>query len=315
MLHRVDFGERVERAHDEEGVAKPAVAIIPVAPAVGGLRDARRHRRDDGAGFLEGAELQRDRGAYHRVLPLRRDREPACPLPPVGLGLLLGSPRRLLGAVRERFIRAQHEVHRGLEQERRFRQHVAHRRVGRQAQHAIGAHVPDVIAAMGDLRPQRPVSERRPEPDADARRSGERAHAPHERLRPEHPAEPLEARAKIDHLDGRSIRAEEARDENRGVRDVLLLAALETAELDRPEAARTGRARIVDQRMKHRIAVQARQAAPHDARLAIDEGRDDAVAGNAEVERGGLCHFFAPASSAARLAASQSRTASTAAIR
>ena len=134
-------------------------------------------------------------------------------------------------------------------------------------------------------------------------------------LRPEHPPEPLEARAKIDHLDGGSIRAEEARDEDRGVRDVFLLAALETAELDGPEAARVSRARIVDQRMKHRVAVQARQATPHDARLAIDERRDDAVAGNAEIERGGLCHVFAPASSAARLAASQPRTASTAAMR
>jgi hypothetical protein len=36
VFHRADFGQAVERAHHEEGIAQPAVAVVPVAAAVPG---------------------------------------------------------------------------------------------------------------------------------------------------------------------------------------------------------------------------------------------------------------------------------------
>ena len=45
-------------------------------------------RGDDGAGFLEIAELERDGGADDRVLPFERDRQRAHPIPPVVVGAL-----------------------------------------------------------------------------------------------------------------------------------------------------------------------------------------------------------------------------------
>ena len=179
MLHGVHFGQRVERAHDEERVAQPAVAVIPVAPAAGGFRDAGRHRGDDRAGLLERAELERDGGAQHGVLPFRRDREPARPLAPVRLGVLLERARDRADAVGKGLVGAEREAHLGLQQERGFCEHVADGRVRGQPQHAVRADVADVIAAVGDLRAQRAVAERRPELHADSRRAGDRAHPAH----------------------------------------------------------------------------------------------------------------------------------------
>ena len=47
VLHRLDFGEAVERPHHEERIPQPAVAVVPVPAGIGGLRDAGGHRRDD----------------------------------------------------------------------------------------------------------------------------------------------------------------------------------------------------------------------------------------------------------------------------
>ena len=53
VLHGADFGQAVERAHDEERIAQPAVAVVPVAPAVCRFGNAGGHRGDDGAGVFE----------------------------------------------------------------------------------------------------------------------------------------------------------------------------------------------------------------------------------------------------------------------
>ncbi len=43
--------DAVERAHHKERITQPAVAVVPVAAAVGGPGDAGRHGGHDGAGF------------------------------------------------------------------------------------------------------------------------------------------------------------------------------------------------------------------------------------------------------------------------
>ena len=49
VFHCSYGGETIERANDEESIAHPAEAIIPVAARVGSLRNAGGHCRDDGA--------------------------------------------------------------------------------------------------------------------------------------------------------------------------------------------------------------------------------------------------------------------------
>ena len=82
-LHRPRRAEPVQRLHDKIGVAQPAEAVVPVAPLSGASGMRRGQRRDDGAGLLVGAELQRDRRADHRLLPFERHREAAHPVQPV----------------------------------------------------------------------------------------------------------------------------------------------------------------------------------------------------------------------------------------
>ena len=88
-LHRRGGADAVEREHGEIGVANPAEAIIPVALLVGRLGHGGGERRDDRAGFLEGAHLQGDGGADHLVLPFVGHVELARPGLPVFVGLVV----------------------------------------------------------------------------------------------------------------------------------------------------------------------------------------------------------------------------------
>ena len=116
ILHRRDFGEPVERADDEEGVAQPAVAVVPVALGSGRFGNAGRHRRHDRAGLLVHAELERDRRADHGVLPFERHRQRARPVLPVVGGALLEIARGFGDAGADRLVDAEDQVRRPVEQ-------------------------------------------------------------------------------------------------------------------------------------------------------------------------------------------------------
>ena len=153
VLHRRRGAQAVERAHDEVGVAQPAVAVVPVARRARRLGDRGGHRGDDRAGLLERAQLQRDRGADHRVLPLERHRQGARPLPPV-VARQLEQVAAALAAPGRAAARPgpSSSVDRVVQDERRLIEHVGDRRVGRQPQHLVGGDVADVVAAAGDRR-------------------------------------------------------------------------------------------------------------------------------------------------------------------
>src|SRR5690606_18464763 len=74
-------------------------------------------------------------------------------------------------------------------------------------------------------------------------------------------------------------------DEHRGVGFVVLARLHQVFDLDRPRALLALFA--AEQGTEHRVGVEARHAAPHDARARIDERTDGAVADHAHVERGG----------------------------
>ena len=160
VLHRADLGQAVERAHDEEGVAQPAVAVVPVAAAVRRLRDAGGHRRDDGAGVLVLAQLERDGGADHRVLPLQRHRQAARPVAPVQRGLLLEVARGVVDAAGQRLVGPEQQAAPAVQREPGAVGDVGQRRAGVQAQRAAGQDVAQVVAAARQHRRARRPSRR-----------------------------------------------------------------------------------------------------------------------------------------------------------
>src|SRR5207247_1656287 len=97
--------------------------------------------------------------------------------------------------------------------------------------------------------------------------------------RAERPAELPEAGREVRDLDGSARCVEETGDEDRRVRQVLLLRAHAAVELDRepPGAA--------EQRAERRVAIEAREAGPHDLGRRIHERGDRAVADEREVQR------------------------------
>jgi len=115
VFHRPHFREAVQRPDDEERVAQPAEAVVPVATGVGRFGDAGRHGRDDRPGLLELAKLQGDRGADHRVLPLERHRQAPAPAPPVQRRLLLELARGFLDPPGQRLVGPEQEAHRDLQ--------------------------------------------------------------------------------------------------------------------------------------------------------------------------------------------------------
>ena len=83
LLHGLGGAEAVQRLDHEVGVAQPAEAVVPVALRARRLRHGGGERGDDRPRLLVVAQLQGDRGADHRVLPVEGDREAAHPGAPV----------------------------------------------------------------------------------------------------------------------------------------------------------------------------------------------------------------------------------------
>ncbi len=279
VLHRADFGQAVQRADHEEGIAQPAEAIVPVAAAVRRFRDAGGHRGDDRAGLLVQRHLQRDGGADHRVLPFARHRQPACPQLPVRDGLLLEVARGLVDAVLQRLVGAEDEVHALRDQERRVGHHIGQRRVGRHPQRHVVADEADMAAAARGLRLRAAPVEARRDRHAHARRALDRADPPHQRQRTEIAAQAEEARREIGDLETVAVAVGQPRAQHRGVRLVPLARFGEVLDLDREMARVLAR---VEQRVEDRIAIEAWQAAPDDAAARIDQRGERAIADHAQ---------------------------------
>jgi hypothetical protein len=84
-------------------IAKPTIAVIPVARAADLLRQGCRRRRNDAAGRAVGQRLERDERTHDEVGPPTRGPASRRPLAPKGLGLL--EQRPWIGRFRRRQIR------------------------------------------------------------------------------------------------------------------------------------------------------------------------------------------------------------------
>ena len=282
LLHRPGDAEAVQRADDEIGVAQPAEPVIPVARGPVGLGDRGGDGGHHRAGLLHLAQFQGDGRADHRVLPLKGQRDVAHPFPPVILGPLEELAGELGDVPLDRVVGAEDQVERAVEQERRFLQHEGDRRVGGETHDMVGQHVAQVIAAARHLRAHRAVIARRAQPDADLRGAGDRDQAAHQGQRAGKAAVPLEARREV--LDLQRIAGPAAQHglDDRGVRQIALLARFEIVDLDLVEADRLDRAQQV---AEHRVAVEARHARPDHAGPRIEQAGIGAVADDGEIER------------------------------
>ena len=118
-LHRAGGSEPVQRLDREVRVARPAVAIVPVPPALGRLGNRAGERRHDRARLLEVTELERDRGADHLLLPLERDRERARPVRPVVARALVEVARDRGDGPAEALVGPEDQIERALDPEGR----------------------------------------------------------------------------------------------------------------------------------------------------------------------------------------------------
>jgi hypothetical protein len=283
-LHRPRGVQPVERVHHEVGVAQPAVAVVPVAPAVGRLGYGGGQGGDHRAGVVVGGELERDGRADDLVLPLERDGQAAHPFLPVVPRELEEVAGHLRHGALQRLVGAHHERHAVAQDEWHLLEDGRDRAVRREAQHVRSPHVADVVGAGGHLRAAPAVVVGGPHEHADARAAGDRAHDPDQLRRAEEAPELAEARREIDDLHRAAPVVEKPRHEDGRVGQVVLLGAREPGELDAHEAEIGFAAALAQQRAEHGIAVEAREARPHDLARAVDQRADARVADDAEVQ-------------------------------
>ena len=96
-----------------------------------------------------------------------------------------------------------------------------------------------------------------------------------------------EARCEVGDLDAVPVRIEQARPQDRGAVLVGLLHFREALQLDQHAAVPRQAVGRIEQREEHRVAVEARHAAPDHRAATVDEGADRAVADERKVERCG----------------------------
>ena len=216
----VERARPVERLDGVIAVADPAVAIIPVALAVRGFGDRGGQRGDDGAGFLVLAQLQRDRGADHLVLPFERKREISAPLTPVIGGLLEKFAGDTTCTFGQRLVGAEDDAARPIEQEIGFFENVRYRQVGGAAHRAARGQVTDMVRPPCRLDAAGAPVTRGTQPDADARTARDRPHGADEHIRSERTAELFEAGREIRDFDRIAVAVVHGGHDDRGVRDI-----------------------------------------------------------------------------------------------
>src|ERR1700722_9757279 len=303
ILHRLRRADLVERLDDEIGVAQPAIAVIPRAARAGRLGDRGGHRRDDAAGLVEGAELERDGGADHRLLPVIGDRQAAHPGHPVlarAIAELLDDMRELAG---ERLGGAADEMQRPGDDERRLAFDQRQRRVGGRTKDRGIVMVADMVAADGMALERLAIVVRRSHPDGDARQAGDRLDDAKQLGRAKHAAELLEARREIGDAHRIAVSVGQTRRYDRRIAQIF------RAHLGEAVEHHVGESLLLvagEQPGKQRIAIEARKAPPDDARRGIDERRRAPVADEREVET--VVGHWATLSPTGAMRSSQART-------
>ena len=243
-------------------------------------------RGDDRAGLLECGELQRDRRADDRVLPLVGNAEPPDPFLPVRARALLEFATGAFEVAFERRVGADDHGDRARQHERGFAVDVGERRVGGQTDR-LATGIADVIAAERALHVGLAVARGRTEADGDARQAGDRLDDAHQLRRAVRAAELLEARREVRDAHRSAVAIGEHGGDQRGVAHVFGMRR------DQPVENDVGEALLLiagEQPAEHGIAIETREAPPHNAAERIDQRDCAAVSDDGKIKvllRGG----------------------------
>lgn len=109
FFHCLRGAEAVQGLDDEERVAQPAIAIVPGALGAWRFRDRGGVGGNDGAGLLEIAELERNRGANDIGLKFERHGKRSGPIQPILPGALEELLRCRVHGCLERLVGSQNE--------------------------------------------------------------------------------------------------------------------------------------------------------------------------------------------------------------
>ena len=256
VLQRPHAGQPVQRGDREIRVPDPAIAVVPVPLRAFMFRDGGREGRDDAAGFLVDAELQRNRGTDHGLLPFKRHCQAAGPTLPVEAGPLFPVARNDLRMIGQGFVRSQNESSLPVQNEAGPRQDIGDRRIRGDAEGKFLIHEADMVDAPDRLQLAPAPVGFRGQRDPHPRRARQNPEPAHQRRRTEHPPLILEPRGKIDDFHDGAITGFEARPQD-GAVVVVGLGARD--EVFHPDGKGTAAAQKL---VEHRLAIEPRQAGP-----------------------------------------------------
>ena len=309
VLHRADFGQAVERAHDEEGVAQPAVAVVPVALAVGA----------SGMLVVIAATMAPVSSNWHSLSVIAARITASCHSSGIARRrvqwrqyserLLLEVARGLLDAARQRLVGPEQQADRRVQREpgaRRRRRSsgasVVRRSVSRRQ------HVAQVVAAARerglDACPIRSAAGARCG-CAGGRSAAARGApaAPGETTRPW--CRKRGAKSVISTPWPAASNRRVRNDRRAGVVGLLAARRSPSSSIEAQAVRRALPCGRIEQRMEHRIAVEARHAAPDDRAPAVDQRADGAVADHARSSGAGApsarCGWCGSAQAAGRI--------------
>src|SRR5262249_8576649 len=149
-------------------------AVVPGAAGSRSFGNGGGMGRDDAAGFLEIAELERDRSADDFILPIVGNGETPGPIHPIVDGAVAEFAAGGFELGLKALIDAEYEMMRPREHEGSFALDVGQRRVGGEADDRRLVDEANMIAADGTMGERLSVIVRRAETKGDTRQPGHR---------------------------------------------------------------------------------------------------------------------------------------------
>mmetsp|Transcript_20253 Transcript_20253/g.51375 ORF Transcript_20253/g.51375 Transcript_20253/m.51375 type:complete len:596 (+) Transcript_20253:287-2074(+) len=314
-LHGGGGAQTIEHLHHVVGVAQPAVAVVPVATAVGVLGDRGGERCHDGARVLQRAQLERDGGTDHLLLELGRDGQVARVVDPVGGGCAVETLVESTRMFTQTLVRSHHKVDRFVVQnERSLAQNVGHRRIGGDTKNVVIKNVANVVASVSAGRDVFTVLEGGPDQDANARSSVHQSDTTQHGERMKHTIVIAKARTEILDLERATALVEEHCLQDGRVAHVCLLAVRKVVHdhgpitpagwrllelrmrvhghhlfgarlIEEGILVGLGRGVVSQQTTEDRVTVETRIATPHNRATTTDESRCGTVADDATLQR------------------------------
>src|SRR5512146_44975 len=279
-LHGTGSPEAIQGIDYKIGIAQPAITVIPVSFTAGRLGYRGRHGRYYGAGIVVCVQLERDRGAYYGFLPFVRNPEETHALVPVLDGLFQETAADLAHSFMQGFVCPEQERNRVFQEKRGLLQNRGQRCIGRQPEGDRRRHISDVVATPGDFGTPRSIITGRTKTQRYSGTTGKSPDPPNQHHRPEPAAVLTEARGGIGDLNGAAMTIIKLRHQNGSVLQIVLLGAFAIRKFYSKEPIVVG---FPEQGAEHRVAIEARKAAPDNVGPCVDQRANSAIADQGKI--------------------------------